>query len=306
MTALLRLKIYKKASGILKYLWSKCNSTSPDVWLGEEYEGSLKTNSVLAEKIVIIIPTRDELPHLRKSVNSVIRGSSGLNTQIVIVDNGSVQSDTLKYLHDQASLGVQVISEDTKFNFARLVNRAILSSCGDIIVIMNNDVECESKDWLRNLILPLQVIPNSGVVGLPLKYPQSEVIQHYGVVLGRRGIASHVWRGQSLNSDFVKHTSSKIIPVSAVTFALAGFRFELVEKIGLLDENFRVGLNDVDYCMRAKSLGLTNYISTYSIASHEESLSRGKRMNVKKALVATLEVTRFIGKHGFQKDEYFH
>ena len=258
-----------------------------------------------SEKVSIIIPTRDKLESLRRSVDSVIRGSRQLNAQLIIIDNGSVEQATLEFLTQLASQGHQVIRVDEKFNYSKLINTGILASEGKIIVLMNNDVECKSKYWLSNLINPLRQIPSSGIIGMPLTYPGTGIIQHFGVVLGRHGIAGNVWRGELLTKDLVEETHSSLIPVSAVTFALAAFRRELVEEIGLLDEKFRVGLNDVDFCVRANAAGFTNFITTFSVQSHEESLSRGKKMNLKSSLTALVEITRFLAKHGFPKDPYF-
>ena len=160
------------------------------------------------------------------------------------------------------------------FNFSALCNFGVEKSVGEYIVLLNNDIEILTKDWIASLLTYAQQ-PNVGAVGAKLIYPNN-TIQHAGIVVGIEGGAGHPFKnfpadhkGYFLRLDIAHN-------VSAVTGALLMVSREKYLEVGGFDEeSFGVAYNDVDFCLKLQELGLHNVFTPYCLAIHHESSSRG-------------------------------
>ena len=134
-------------------------------------------------KISLIIPTRDGLHLLRRCIDSILTLTTYDNYEIVIVDNQSEDPATLQYLRDVVvDPRVSVIAYDHPFNYSALNNYAVRQTSGELVGLVNNDIEVISPDWLQEMA-GHAMRPEIGAVGAMLYYPD-DTIQHAGVVLG--------------------------------------------------------------------------------------------------------------------------
>jgi GT2 family glycosyltransferase len=232
---------------------------------------------------------------LRPCIDSIISKTKYSNFSLLVVDNGSSEESTIHYLNSLRDAGIRVIEDPGSFNYSRICNFAIGSTDADYVCLLNNDTLIIDSDWLLNL-LSHAIMPSVGVVGSVLTYPDG-TIQHLGVQLGYRGVAGHVFSKQSFQSIFPGRTPIPCNPVEAVTFACALMKKSTWVQLGGLDETFRVGLNDVDFCLRARNFGLENIICGKSHLVHFESKSRKSMRSAIGAGVALIEVLRFMHKH---------
>ncbi len=146
-------------------------------------------------KISLIIPTRDGLHLLERCVDSILTLTTYDNYEVVIVDNQSQDPATLNYLRDiVADPRVSVIAYDQPFNYSALNNYAVRQTQGELIGLINNDIEVISPDWLQEMA-GQAMRSEIGAVGAMLYYP-NDTIQHAGVVLGVHGVAAHAYCGK--------------------------------------------------------------------------------------------------------------
>lgn len=227
--------------------------------------------------VSIIIPTRNGLHILRKCIESIFAKTTYKNYEILIVDNGSDEQDILDYF-DQLRMkyaNVRVLNDDGPFNYSALNNRAAQEARGDIIALMNNDVEVISNNWLAEMV-SLALQPGVGAVGAKLLYPNN-TIQHAGVILGIGGIAGHSHKYFSSDSHGYFCRLSLAQEYAAVTAAcLVVGRPIFNEAGGLEQQHLTVAYNDVDFCLRLRELGYRNIWTPHAVLYHHESLSRGQ------------------------------
>jgi GT2 family glycosyltransferase len=241
--------------------------------------------------VSIIIPTRDRADILGVCLESVLQKTSYPHFEIIVVDNGSVEAKTQQLLDRQPKDKVRVVRDDAPFNYSRLNNLAVQAAKGEVVCLMNNDIEVLTPDWLEEM-LSFALQPDIGCVGARLWYPGNGGLQHGGVILGIGGIAGHSHkylprRHSGYLGRAVLHQS-----FSAVTAACLLVRREIWEKVQGLDESFAVAFNDVDFCLRVRETGYRNVWTPYAEMIHHESVSRGPEDNPEKVARFQGEIKR--------------
>jgi GT2 family glycosyltransferase/2-polyprenyl-3-methyl-5-hydroxy-6-metoxy-1,4-benzoquinol methylase len=230
-----------------------------------------------APHVTLIVPTRNQHDLLKTCVESILEKTAYSAYDILVVDNGSDDAPTLEYLEriQRQHAHVSVLHDPSPFNYSAINNRAVQHAKGDIVGLVNNDIEAINPHWLTEMV-SLVVREDVGCVGAKLYYP-NDTIQHAGVVMGQGGIAGHVHslfpRAHPGYQQRLMHRQS----YSAVTAAVLLVRKAVYQQAGGLDAvNLGIGYNDIDFCMRVKELGYTNLWTPYAELYHHESASRGK------------------------------
>ena len=225
--------------------------------------------------VSLIIPTRNGFSLLKQCVNSIMQKTDYKNYEIIIVDNGSDEEETLQYLnHLVNNKIVTVIRDDAPFNYSALNNKAVKIANGDIIGLVNNDIEVISPEWLSEMVSHA-LRPDVGVVGAKLLY-SNNTIQHAGVVLGVTGIAGHAHRGVSNDAHGYFSRASLTQSFSAVTGACLIVEKSIYDSVsGLNEADLAVAFNDIDFCLRVRELGYKNIWTPYAELYHHESATRG-------------------------------
>lgn len=227
-------------------------------------------------RVSIIIPTRDRADLLARAVETLYSAPSRPGTDLVIVDNGSVEIETLAMLERLQSVpGVQILRKDEPFNFARLINAGAAIARGDVLAFLNNDVESADPHWCDTLAA-IASDERVGAVGAKLLYPDGGV-QHAGVTLGIGGLTGHAGRGRTAHDPGPGAMLTTTRQVSAVTGACLLTRRDVFERLGGFDENFVVEFNDIDYCLRAGEAGLATVCAATPMLVHNEGSSRAAR-----------------------------
>ena len=224
-----------------------------------------------APLVSIIVPTRDRVELLRRCVESVQGRSSYARREILVVDNRSAEPETRRYLE---SCGLRVLRYDAEFNFAAINNFAARQASGEVLVLLNNDTEVISPDWLEEMLGHL-LQSGVGAVGAKLYYPDGTV-QHAGDAIGIGGGAHHLHNGLAHGAPGYCYRAVVAQEVSAVTAACLMTRKDLYLSLGGLDEKrFPVSFNDVDYCLRLQDAGCRVIFTPHAELIHHESASRG-------------------------------
>jgi lipopolysaccharide biosynthesis protein/GT2 family glycosyltransferase len=195
--------------------------------------------------------------------------------ELLIVDNDSADPETHRLFARLAEdARVRVIRHPGKYNYSAMNNRGVQEARGNIVVLMNNDVDVISSPWLEEMVSQA-LRPEIGAVGAKLLYRDGRV-QHAGVCLGVGGIASHfhhlVDRADVGSFGRAALTSA----VSAVTGACLAVRKSVYEEVGGLDEvNLAVAYNDVDLCLKIREKGYRNVWTPYAELYQREFASTG-------------------------------
>jgi O-antigen biosynthesis protein len=237
-----------------------------------------------APRVSVLIPTRNRLDLLSASVSSVLDGTDYPDCELILIDNGSDDRDTLLYLESiSRDPRVRVIRDDRAFNYSRLNNLAAGQATGSVLVLMNNDVTSIDRGWLREMVSHA-VRPEIGVVGARLWYPDG-TLQHAGCILGVGGVAGHAFHREPRGAGGYFGRAALIQNYSAVTGACAAIRTEVFREVGGLNEqDLQVAFNDIDLCLRVLRAGYRNLWTPYANLYHLESASRGYEDTARKQL----------------------
>lgn len=224
----------------------------------------------------VIIPTRDHAELLEQCLSSLwssteIARNNGLDLEILVVDNGSVESSTLA-LFQKWQQRIRVLPCDEPFNWSRLNNFAVAQAQGELLLLLNNDIESLESGWIEAMAAQA-FRPAIGAVGAVLLYPDG-TIQHAGVVVGINDSADHAYRHLPPDHDVHRGRSRLLTNWGAVTGACLMIRKELLERVGGFDEGLPVEFNDVDLCLRLSQLGYRCVIPEKVVLKHHESQSR--------------------------------
>ncbi len=224
--------------------------------------------------VSIIIPTRDHAKLLQKCIDSVLSKTSYANYEILIVDNGSRERETLEYLKFLSQWrNIRVIRDDRPFNFSALNNLAVAQAKGEYLCLLNNDTEVITVDWLDEM-LSHAVRPRSGAVGAALWYPNA-TLQHGGVMVGIGDLAGHMHHLMPLGQFGYFARAALTQNVTAVTAACMVVRKSIYQEVGGFNEELAVAFNDVDFCLRVQRAGYRNIYTPYAHLLHDASKSRG-------------------------------
>lgn len=225
-------------------------------------------------RVSILVPTRDHAGVLKKCLRSIFARTQYADFEVVVIDNGSEQKETLQLLEQyrcQQAERFRVVSKPGPFNFSRLINVGAAEARGHYLLLLNNDTEVIHADWLGAMVEQAQR-PTVGCVGVQLLFP-NDTIQHAGVVL--QEAPGHVWRGHSPHSPAGFDRLHTVNNYSAVTAACLMTRRAVFDEVGGFDEAFAVDFNDVDFCLRVREAGYHNVYLPHVRLYHHESLTRG-------------------------------
>lgn len=225
-------------------------------------------------KVSIIIPTRDLAGMLRRCVDRIRGVTAYPDYEIIIVDNDSVEPSTSDLFDElRRDPRVRVVPHSGAFNYAAINNRAVEESRGEVVCLLNNDVEPVNPDWLSELVRHA-LRPDVGAVGAKLYYPDGR-IQHGGVVLGLLGVANHLHQFLPKHHGGYFGRLQVVQNVAAVTGACLVVRRELYRSAGGLDaEHLSVAFNDIDFCLRLRERGYRTVWTPFAELVHHESRSR--------------------------------
>jgi len=222
----------------------------------------------------IVIPTRDRVELLRRCVTGLRERTDYARWEAIIVDNDSADPEALQFIASLAGdRRFKVLRERGGFNYSALCNAGADAAGGDIVVLLNNDIDPINADWLDELVAHA-LRPEIGLVGAMLYYPD-DTIQHAGVVLGLNGVADRPYIGYPRGFRGLDGRLLAVHTVSAMITACSAVRRDVYRAAGGMDETLAIACNDLDLCLRVAALGYRNILTPHAELYHDESASRG-------------------------------
>lgn len=244
------------------------------------YKTEEKVENITKEEtdyeVSIIIPCFNKVQLTEQCLESLFRlTSKDINYEVIVVDNASEDStpelcEQYKSKHSNFTF----IRNDENLGFAKACNQGIESRKGKHALLLNNDIVV-TENWLKEMLLVIRNEPKAGIVGSCLLFPESEYIQHCGVVIGCdiKGnpgpyhFDMFTKRSENLDAHLIKE-------MKAVTGACFLIRDELISALGMLDEDYINGYEDIDYCFQAITSGWKVFYCGKSVLYHFESMSQ--------------------------------
>lgn len=227
--------------------------------------------------ITIVIPNKDHASDLKRCVYSILEKSTYTNYEIIIVENNSTEKATFDLYEElkEASDKVSVVAFEGEFNYSAVNNFGVSFAKGEYILLLNNDTEVITLNWLEEMLMYAQR-EDVGAVGAKLYYAD-RTIQHAGVVigLGAHRTAGHTHYKMPKENLGYMGRLCYAQDVSAVTGACLLVKKSLWDEVGGLDTDFKISLNDVDFCLKLREKGYLNVFTPFAELYHYESVSRG-------------------------------
>lgn len=225
--------------------------------------------------VSILIPNMNNKKLLKKCIDSLFTINSYKNIEIVIVENNSNEKEIFEY-YDSLQKGynnVKVVTWKGEFNYSAINNFGVQYTNGDYILFLNNDTQVIDPNSIEEM-LGCCMREDVGVVGSKLLY-EDDTVQHCGVVVGYKGYATAAfsligrddfgYMGRPrVTSDFSAVTAACMMVKKKDFYAVKGF-----------DEQFKVACNDVDFCLKVRSMNKLVVEDVFSLWYHFESKTRG-------------------------------
>lgn len=230
--------------------------------------------------VSIVIPTKNQYKVVKRCIDSIYETSTYGNFEIVLVDTGSTDKNVRKWYETlrKTRHNINIVDwPEQPFSYARSCNEGARQAKGEILIMLNNDTEVITPDWIEQLAGDARR-KEAGAVGCLLFFPDRHHIQHAGVGVGLGGVAANSFSMMTLHHA-MSQTQHLMINtrhnMTAVTAACLAIRKSVFDEIGGFDEQFRVTYNDVDLCLRLSELGYQNVYTPHVRLVHHESISVG-------------------------------
>ena len=218
-------------------------------------------------RVSIIIVTWNARPLLEKCLPSVVNTAYDA-FEIILADNASTD-DTIEWVN-KTYPHVKVVSHPENWAFCKGNNEAIPHARGDYIVLLNNDVEV-TPDWLSPLVRVMDADSSVGAVQPKiLQYTKRKHFEYAGASGGFIDAYGYPFtRGRiffTMEPDEGQYDDER--EVFWATGAAVMFRKTALEKVGYLDEQFYMHMEEIDLCWRLQRAGYQVRVVPDSLVYH--------------------------------------
>ena len=229
--------------------------------------------------VSIVMPTRGSPREVRGEnvclavhcLRSIVETTTYPNYEVVVVADTGTPTSVLDQLRAIGGDRVKIVPYDHAFNFSDKINMGALASEGEHLLMLNDDMEVVTPEWIERLVM-YAAFPGVGAVGARLLFGDGR-LQHVGVMM-RGASPGHLFRGY--NGDYNGYANVVRVAnnYSAVTGACLMTPRSLFDEVGGLSLQFPLSFNDVDYCLKLRSLGERVVYDPDTVLFHFESSSR--------------------------------
>jgi GT2 family glycosyltransferase/glycosyltransferase involved in cell wall biosynthesis len=222
--------------------------------------------------VTIVIPSYRDAELVARLVAGIRRTTDSDRVHVIVADDasGPAHLEALRRIE-----GIEVVAGETNGGFAVNINRGLRAAePRHDVVLLNSDVE-PLRDWLACLQHAVSDEAAPGIAGAKLLYPDNR-IQYAGTIRNVRAPEwfDHRYRGKPADWG----PADVAGPTLAATAACMYIRRDALDAVGLFDEAYGMGYEDVDYCLRAWAAGVEVAYVPSARLHHHESATRGMAM----------------------------
>jgi GT2 family glycosyltransferase len=197
--------------------------------------------------------------------------------EIIVIDNGSETDPTPLWRTKYP--GVIFIRSESNLGFAGGNNLGIRQAKGDYLFFVNNDTEF-TPGLIEKLTGVLDVHPEAGMISPKIKYfNDKDVIQYAGYT----PLNYYTCRNSCIGLR--EKDEGQYDHITAPTAYCHGsammVKKEAIEKGGLMNENFFLYYEELDWAEHIKRAGYQAWVCTEALIYHKESVSVGKKSRLK-------------------------
>ncbi len=200
--------------------------------------------------VSVVILTSYSRGLLRECLRSIHEQTTYADLEVVIADSSPEHLASSE--PELAGLEHRVVAYDGEFNFSRAVNQAARAARGDYLVLLHDDTEVRSPDWVQRMLAQAQGV-DVGVVGCRLTSPDGRV-RHGGVGV-HAGMPWHLYLDFPVDAPGYRGMLDLVRNCSAVSGACMLVSSDLFDELGGFDESMETGFADTDFCLRAVQTG---------------------------------------------------
>lgn len=230
------------------------------------------------EKVSVIIINYNTPAVAKQAIRALLQNRTNFDVEIIVIDNGSKE----KMIQDEWFCDVVhiYIENDTNKGFAGAVNQGIEKATGTYIFLLNSDAFM-NNGALVGMVHFLKENKKYGIVGPKTVYANGSFqisAGNFPSLLGEFLVATKLYKIMNhplflMEKSFPKNSS--FISVDWISGGCMMFTKKIVDHIGIFDEHFFFGVEDMDYCYRAKKKGFSvGYLPVVEV-THLHSYSSG-------------------------------
>ena len=252
-------------------------------------------------RLSVIIPSKDNLQTLKRCIETFRQCAKDMDYELIIVDNGSTDDNRMRINAFLEECGAKYLYEKAEFNFSQMCNRGAKAANGDFLLFLNDDIEVDETQsdgrWLEKM-MRYAAMEHVGAVGIKLRYPDGNLIQHAGITNMAVGPAHKLCGMPDEGNLYHGHNlvDYNMLAVTAACMMVSRGKFE---RVGGFDEELAVAYNDVELCFRLYQMGLYNVVVNSAFLVHHESLSRGEDIVPEKQARLLREKRKLYDKHSW-------
>ncbi len=244
-------------------------------------------------KLVSIVTVNFNHAHVTEALlESVARKNTYLPLEIIVVDNGS--SDNPVAVWEQQYPHIRFIRSETNLGFAGGNNLGLQAAKGDYLFLINNDTEI-TEGLIPTLTAYLDTNPSVGMISPKIHYyEQPKMLQYAGYT------PLNYFTGRNSCIGQFEEDKGQYDHLTGATGYAHGaammVRKEAILKAGLMDENYFLYYEELDWCERIKKCGYEVHVVMNALIRHKESVSVGKKSALKEFFMNRNRIL-FIRKH---------
>jgi GT2 family glycosyltransferase len=256
-------------------------------------------DSATLPHVSIVIPTRGDTSCIwgaatcmvENTVQNIIDKSTYPSFDIVVVRDVNADGTMVHPFTLPEARNVQSVDFYGSFNIAAKWNAGVLSSRGEVVVVLDDDTQIESTDWIEQIVGQFQ-FDNVGIVG-PILLLADGRINSAGISTSPR--IRHIGHGDSSSKAGHMGVISVARSAIGVSGACMAFRKTLFDKIGGFSEHFQYANADLDFCLKASLEGFRTVCTPEARVHHFGARTRGDASSPTDEKRFTSRWGRFIG-----------
>jgi GT2 family glycosyltransferase len=218
--------------------------------------------------VSIVVLSRNNAAHLRACIDSIKQQTPRMRYEIVVADWGAHGEELEAYyrelMHDTS---VRLVALAPELTYAQAINAAVAASCGEYVLLLQQDLRVLNVDWLEALLGPL-MRDEVGVTSAKILYPDG-LVQHAGMQTTPGGDFVFVNQNLDKHDAGYMYTLQRNVAYSVVTGACQLIKRALFDELGGYDEGYATTMCEYEFCLKVRASGHTVVVVNDAVMEHE-------------------------------------